>query len=237
MCEYLSQSDLAAFSSNRSVIFNFGTIKTGSTSFHATIREHIPRACKWKPGNEKLHPADLFAFVRSPLHGSTSFHKTLAACDSLGDNPWYMLSKSLIPAFPNGRFVMTRYSAGCHRWVESVRGLFESTHAGSVLSAFHRCVFGSAAFNQSIYVERCIAHEQDVVHAIRSHGRQLIVIANEWTESQKVNILRKHLGIPATRYHHIRTPNSRRSIMTHQHWSDFNLAMFRDVTPETPIIK
>lgn len=52
-------------------VFNFGLLKTGTTSLHEALKALGIASCKWQPDFRYVTLNETAAFVRSPLHGST----------------------------------------------------------------------------------------------------------------------------------------------------------------------
>jgi len=108
-------SDANQPADGRPRVFNFGLLKTGTTSLHEALKALGIASCKWQPDFRYVTLNETAAFVRSPLHGSTRLHHVLAdrRCSAVSDNPWWALYRTLMTAYPHAKLILTRWSGGC----------------------------------------------------------------------------------------------------------------------------
>ena len=176
-------------------IFVIGSLKTGTTSMAAalgTLLGRKRRVCKW--GVPKLWPAGIEEFAAQISNGTTPWHHFLASCTAVSDNPWWLLAGPLMAAYPNGSFILTRWSGGCDAWLEHFSGLYQwgtghfqgrssKPHWKADVNEWHRCIFGGATnlteATRSAFLARCETHERVAIQTARKLGRRLLIFETD----------------------------------------------------------
>jgi len=200
-------SDANQPADGRPRVFNFGLLKTGTTSLHEALKALGIASCKWQPDFRYVTLNETAAFVRSPLHGSTRLHHVLAdrRCSAVSDNPWWALYRTLMTAYPHAKLILTRWSGGCGSagWMSHIRGLFAFGHRApswnyETLRTWNRCLYGSTGTITNAtwpgFARRCEEHERGVIATARALGRPLLVLPVEWSDAQKWSALQSFLG-------------------------------------------
>ena len=154
-----------------------GNLKTGTTSLAVALAKLLSRrTCKW---DVRAVLSDMAAFASSPAEGNTSLHGLVARCGAMADNPWWLLAPQLLAAYPNSRFILTRWSGGCEAWITHFEGLYlwgTTSHSRlsgwerSGINAYHRCIFGASELTNATrhrFVARCEAHERTTLSTAR----------------------------------------------------------------------
>jgi hypothetical protein len=155
-------ADYASFkydgpTSNRSVVFNLGSYKTGSTSVDVAVKKLGMKSCKvgWNGAAGRKAAFDggsITEYQKCPINtpeaqcpGRDAYPVRDAqfACDVLGDAPWPFAWPTAMRAFPNAKFILSRQKT-CKDWVYHVRGLWNAG-SGQSTSSTCWCVLPPAA--------------------------------------------------------------------------------------------
>ena len=189
-------------------IFNVGLIKTGTGSLDMALSwSGIKTPCKFVP--QPIYLDELESFLRDPANATSRHHRAIRSCGTLSDSPWWALAPALLRAFPEAKFVLTRWAGGCERWLQSVSGLWRSLYfdngqkRGKVSmlpgsEELHECAFGSKLITNDTranFVRRCEAHEKTVVSLARELGRPLLMLPVEWTAAEKWQAIDSFVGV------------------------------------------
>ena len=220
--------------SNRSVVFNLGSYKTGSTSVDVAVKKLGMKSCKvgWNgaagsaaafDGNH-IHEYQQCA-INTPDHKcpgreADPVRDAQFACDVLGDAPWPFAWPTAMRAFPNAKFILSRQKT-CKDWVFHVRGLW---NAGSGQSTSSTCWYdgGKGATGQrgpDYWHDRCVESERAIVMTAQKLGLPLLVLhASGPREGGKMEDLAKFLGkeVPkragaeggVMQFPHVKTPSA-----------------------------
>ena len=139
--------------SNRTVVFNLGSYKTGSTSVDVAVKKMRMKSCKVGWGGRA---GSVAAFDGGAIHeyqkcpvstpgeecpgpGASPVRDAQFECDVLGDAPWPFAWPTAMRAFPNAKFILSRQKT-CKDWVYHVRGLWNAG-SGHSTSSTCWCVF------------------------------------------------------------------------------------------------
>jgi hypothetical protein len=220
--------------SNRSVVFNLGSYKTGSTSVDVAVKKLGMKSCKvgWNgaagskaafDGNH-IHEYQKCAVntpdAKCPGREADPVRDAQFTCDVLGDAPWPFAWPTAMRAFPNAKFILSRQKT-CKDWVYHVRGLW---NAGSGQSTSATCWFdgGKGATGQrgpDYWHDRCVETERAIVLTAQKLGLPLLVLhATGPREGGKMEDLAKFLGkeVPkraaapdgVMQFPHVKTPSA-----------------------------
>ena len=135
--------------SNRSVVFNLGSYKTGSTSVDVAVKKLGMKSCKvgWNGAAGRKAAFDggsITEYQKCPINtpeaqcpgrDADPVRDAQFGCDVLGDAPWPFAWPTAMRAFPNAKFILSRQKT-CKDWVYHVRGLW---NAGSGQSTSSTC--------------------------------------------------------------------------------------------------
>ena len=203
--------------SDREVIFNLGSYKTGSTSLNEALGLLGYRACKTAWGElggqyASFDMTSIAAFKASPLKGDLPLHKAVQKCDALGDAPWLFLFPTLMQKFPKAKFILTRQPT-CEDWVYHVRGLWQwmgwlgkeqnwTTALGKkngLAGELNKCWYGSWAPSPDeqstrLWHDRCVETERAIVRTAKVLNRSLLVLPSTWSDREKWAALNGFLG-------------------------------------------
>jgi len=230
-------TDYASFkydgpTSNRSVVFNLGSYKTGSTSVDVAVKKMGMKSCKvgWN-GDAGSRAAFDGGNIRDyqkcaintpdaqcPGRGADPVRNAQFACDVVGDAPWPFTWPTAMRAFPNAKFILSRQKT-CKDWVYHVKGLW---NAGSGQSTSSTCWYdgGKGATGQrgpDFWHDRCVETERAIVLTAQKLGLPLLVLhATGAREGGKMEALAKFLGkeLPqrpeggAMGFPHVKTPSA-----------------------------
>jgi hypothetical protein len=230
-------TDYASFkydgpTSNRSVVFNLGSYKTGSTSVDLAVKKMGMKSCKvgWN-GDAGSRAAFDGGNIRDyqkcaintpdaqcPGRGADPVRNAQFTCDVLGDAPWPFTWPTAMRAFPNAKFILSRQKT-CKDWVYHVKGLW---NAGSGQSTSSTCWYdgGKGATGQrgpDFWHDRCVETERAIVLTAQKLGLPLLVLhATGAREGGKMEALAKFLGkeLPqrpeggAMQFPHVKTPSA-----------------------------
>ena len=207
----------SAITSDREIVFNLGSYKTGSTSLNEALDSLGFHACKtaWNDlGGQyaSFDMASIAAFAASPTSGDSPLHKAVATCTALGDAPWLFLFPTLMRAFPKAKFILTRQPT-CEDWVYHVRGLWQwmgwlgeeqkwTTPLGKkygIAGELNTCWYGSWAPDATkLWHNRCVETERAIVMTARALGRPLLVLPATLSDQEKWAALDQFLGTNST---------------------------------------
>jgi len=230
-------TDYASFkydgpTSNRSIVFNLGSYKTGSTSVDVAVKKMGMKSCKvgWN-GDAGSRAAFDGGNIRDyqkcaintpdaqcPGRGADPVRNAQFACDVVGDAPWPFTWPTAMRAFPNAKFILSRQKT-CKDWVYHVKGLW---NAGSGQSTSSTCWYdgGKGATGQrgpDFWHDRCVETERAIVLTAQKLGLPLLVLhATGAREGGKMEALAKFLGkeLPqrpeggAMGFPHVKTPSA-----------------------------
>ena len=155
-------TDYASFkydgpTSNRSVVFNLGSYKTGSTSVDLAVKKMGMKSCKvgWNGdagSRAAFDGGNIRDYQKCPINtpdaqclgrGADPVRNAQFTCDVLGDAPWPFTWPTAMRAFPNAKFILSRQKT-CKDWVYHVKGLWNAG-SGQSTSSTCWCVFPCAA--------------------------------------------------------------------------------------------
>ena len=202
--------------SDREIVFNLGSYKTGSSSLNEALESLGFHACKtaWNDLGGQFASFDMVsiaAFKASPTSGDSPLHKAINRCTALGDAPWLFLFPTLMRAFPKAKFILTRQPS-CEDWVYHVRGLWQ--WAGSARSKVDDSVWQKVRHRRraqcllvrswapdatKLWHSRCVETERAIVKTARKLDRPLLVLPATWTDQEKWAALDQFLGTNSTR--------------------------------------
>jgi len=203
--------------SDREIVFNLGSYKTGSSSLNEALESLGFHACKtaWNDLGGQFASFDMVsiaAFKASPTSGDSPLHKAINRCTALGDAPWLFLFPTLMRAFPKAKFILTRQPS-CEDWVYHVRGLWQwmgwlgeeqkwTTPLGKkygIAGELNACWYGSWAPDATkLWHSRCVETERAIVKTARKLDRPLLVLPATWTDQEKWAALDQFLGTNST---------------------------------------
>jgi hypothetical protein len=230
-------TDYASFkydgpTSNRSVVFNLGSYKTGSTSVDLAVKKMGMKSCKvgWNGDSGSRAAFDggnIRDYQKCAINtpdakclgrGADPVRNAQFACDVVGDAPWPFAWPTAMRAFPNAKFILSRQKT-CKDWVYHVKGLW---NAGSGQSTSSTCWYdgGKGATGQrgpDFWHYRCVETERAIVLTAQKLGLPLLVLhATGAREGGKMEALAKFLGkeLPqrpeggAMQFPHVKTPSA-----------------------------
>jgi hypothetical protein len=230
-------TDYASFkydgpTSNRSVVFNLGSYKTGSTSVDLAVKKMGMKSCKvgWNGDSGSRAAFDggnIRDYQKCAINtpdaqclgrGADPVRNAQFTCDVLGDAPWPFTWPTAMRAFPNAKFILSRQKT-CKDWVYHVKGLW---NAGSGQSTSSTCWYdgGKGATGQrgpDFWHDRCVETERAIVLTAQKLGLPLLVLhATGAREGGKMEALAKFLGkeLPqrpeggAMQFPHVKTPSA-----------------------------
>jgi hypothetical protein len=230
-------TDYASFkydgpTSNRSVVFNLGSYKTGSTSVDLAVKKMGMKSCKvgWNGdagSRAAFDGGNIRDYQKCPINtpdaqclgrGADPVRNAQFTCDVLGDAPWPFTWPTAMRAFPNAKFILSRQKT-CKDWVYHVKGLW---NAGSGQSTSSTCWYdgGKGATGQrgpDFWHDRCVETERAIVLTAQKLGLPLLVLhATGAREGGKMEALAKFLGkeLPqrpeggAMQFPHVKTPSA-----------------------------
>jgi len=203
--------------SDREIVFNLGSYKTGSSSLNEALESLGFHACKtaWNDLGGQFASFDMASiadFKASPTSGDSPLHKAVNRCTALGDAPWLFLFPTLMRAFPKAKFILTRQPS-CEDWVYHVRGLWQwmgwlgeeqkwTTPLGKkygIAGELNACWYGSWAPDATkLWHNRCVETERAIVKTARKLDRPLLVLPATWTDQEKWAALDQFLGTNST---------------------------------------
>ena len=230
-------TDYASFkydgpTSNRSIVFNLGSYKTGSTSVDVAVKKMGMKSCKvgWNGdagSRAAFDGGNIRDYQKCPINtpdaqclgrGADPVRNAQFTCDVLGDAPWPFTWPTAMRAFPNAKFILSRQKT-CKDWVYHVKGLW---NAGSGQSTSSTCWYdgGKGATGQrgpDFWHDRCVETERAIVLTAQKLGLPLLVLhATGAREGGKMEALAKFLGkeLPqrpeggAMQFPHVKTPSA-----------------------------
>jgi hypothetical protein len=230
-------TDYASFkydgpTSNRSVVFNIGSYKTGSTSVDVAVKKMGMKSCKvgWNGdagSRAAFDGGNIRDYQKCAINtpdakclgrGADPVRNAQFACDVVGDAPWPFAWPTAMRAFPNAKFILSRQKT-CKDWVYHVKGLW---NAGSGQSTSSTCWYdgGKGATGQrgpDFWYDRCVETERAIVLTAQKLGLPLLVLhATGAREGGKMEALAKFLGkeLPqrpeggAMQFPHVKTPSA-----------------------------
>jgi hypothetical protein len=155
-------------------VFGIGLQKTGTTSLGKALSILGYRVQGYflvnQPGNPKKH-----LHIDEPI----TQEKLAAAVipiaeqyDAFEDNPWCVLYHELDVAFPGSKFILTRRDP--QTWINSM-----TRHFGDRRTPMSEFLYGPdtpALGNESVYVDRYLRHNADVLNYFAGRPDDLLVI-------------------------------------------------------------
>jgi len=211
--------------SNRTVVFNLGSYKTGSTSVDVAVKKLGMTSCKvgWGNGPGKSAAFDGGAIreyqkcaintPEAPCPGpeANPVRNAQFTCDVLGDAPWPFAWPTTMRAFPNAKFILSRQKT-CKDWQYHVRGLW---NAGSGHSTSSTCWYdgpGPQYRGPDFWHDRCVETERAIVMTAQKLKLPLLVLHAEGPHADgKMEDLAKFLGKTVKegmQYPHVKTPSA-----------------------------
>lgn len=134
-------------------VFGIGMQRTGTTSLVKALKMLGIKACHF-PG-ELLYDLD---------------HPIITKFQGFADNPMPLLYRQLDSRHPNSKFILTVRDE--REWLKSVRWLFtegrevfcwDSAKVRGLIRDIHTGLYGTTAFDETVFLERYRAHHQEVL--------------------------------------------------------------------------
>ena len=180
-------TDYASFkydgpTSNRSVVFNLGSYKTGSTSVDLAVKKMGMKSCKvgWNGdagSRAAFDGGNIRDYQKCPINtpdaqclgrGADPVRNAQFTCDVLGDAPWPFTWPTAMRAFPNAKFILSRQKT-CKDWAFHVRGLWNAGSGQSTSSTgwYDGGKGATGQRGQDYWHHRCVASDRAIVMTAR----------------------------------------------------------------------
>jgi hypothetical protein len=227
--------------SEKRIIFNLGSIKSGGSSINNALSRLGVKACKtsWEhTTGEVQRPIsleDIAAFKANPVKGDTPLHRAIDECDSLNDVPWTYLYPTLLRAFHRAKFILTRQPS-CTHWSWSAKGLWQAQEWD--VRHMNQCWYGYPFPNKtSVWHRRCVETERTLVSTAKKYHRNMLVLPTTMSDAGKWHALGKFLNLNVSGrghfpYVHTPTKHDKYDKPPPLETKDENAALFREFTPD-----
>lgn len=144
-------------------VFCIGFHKTGTKSLASALRTLGYRV----HGPEWVHDIDVCASADALYRQALT---VIPSYDAFQDNPWPLLWKPLVEAFPEARYILTVRNEA--QWLESAIRYFGS-ESTAMRRLIYGCDAGSPINNEDIYIARYRQHNAEVRQAFAGNPRFL----------------------------------------------------------------
>lgn len=152
----------------RPKVFVLGFHKTGTTSLAKALQILGYRVCGFVNPRPDQTPD---AISKQELF-ETRYKPLLNEYDAFEDTPWFIFYKELLELYPDAKFILTVRDT--EKWYESVL-----KHFGGYDRKSYHWIYdgkGDPVGNKELYIQKFVAHNQDVVDYFNKKNKELLVM-------------------------------------------------------------